>query len=79
MLEMWYSDRCGKCQARNFIRNGDPANQTVDDVGGIKCWQCGHCWRIGGSEEEIKELDSPDEDDSCYNDGRHFVEVDDAV
>jgi hypothetical protein len=72
MLEQWFSDYCAKCKSRNFINNGDPSDQTVMDVEGIRCWNCGHCWRL----EEVDEIDQDNiNDDPYYEDGVHFEEV----
>ena len=79
MLEQWFSDHCAKCKSRNFINNGDPSDQTVMDVEGIRCWNCGHCWKLGPDDDFGLQLSDtePDEeaDDPYYEDGVHFEEV----
>ncbi len=72
MVEQWFSDYCEKCKSRNFINNGDLSDITGFDVQGIRCWNCGHCWRLDHLYEEFAEAE---DDDPYYEDGVHFEEV----
>lgn len=67
MVQIWFQDNCPECRSSNWINDGDPSDLTAMDVGGIKCWKCGHCWKL----DEFSE--ASDEDD--FEDGRNFIEV----
>lgn len=67
-MTTWIEDRCPKCRKSNFVNNGDVSDQTVSDVEGIICWNCGHCWVITGLEEELSEVC-----DVCYVPGKGFM------
>ena len=41
-VESWIRCWCPKCNADNWINNGDPSDQTVSDVEAIRCHSCGH-------------------------------------
>ena len=73
MTEQWWRSHCQKCKQANWINNGDPSDQTVADVEGIRCWNCGHCWRLADELDYADEID--EENDPYYEDGRHFEEV----
>ena len=77
-MTQWYEDYCPKCQKSNWIDNGDPQDMTVEDVEGIRCWNCGHCWLLGEEcdldEEECDEAEQ-DKDGHYYEDGKDFKEV----
>lgn len=79
MLEQWFSDHCAKCKSRNFINNGDPNDQTVMDVEGIRCWNCGHCWRLDPDNDDASVVlylsEYEEADDPYYENGVHFEEV----
>mgnify|MGYP001603977767 CR=1 FL=1 len=66
MLEQWFSDHCPKCSQRNFVSNGDTSDLTVEDVQGICCWKCGHCWMISDD-------DGLEDDEVYYENGINFV------
>lgn len=38
--EHWIKSRCPKCNATNWICDGDSADLTVPDVEAVKCWEC---------------------------------------
>ena len=72
MIEQWYSDHCPKCQARNFVSNGDPADLTAVDVVGIVCWNCGHGWPVDENDDGSDEYDEPE---SMYERGIDLQEL----
>jgi transcription elongation factor Elf1 len=47
MSETWYKDYCPKCNAMNWVCNGDVSDLSGIDVDGIKCWKCGWQWQLG--------------------------------
>ena len=46
MIDTWYSSRCPKCSATNFVNNGDTSDLTVFDVEGFRCWNCHTAWLL---------------------------------
>jgi len=56
MADSWYKEWCPKCDAVNWICNGDESDLTAIDVEGVKCHKCGHIWYLG--DEDLYEFDA---------------------
>lgn len=39
-VDMYYRVACPHCKNVNWVDNGDPSDQTIDDIGGFECWNC---------------------------------------
>ena len=44
MSEMFASDDCPECTARNYYCCGDPSDIAGIDVEALTCWNCKHEW-----------------------------------
>lgn len=44
MSEMFASDDCPECTARNYFCCGDPSDVSGIDVEALRCWNCKHEW-----------------------------------
>lgn len=53
MAIKWYSDNCPKCEAENFVCDGNPENLARSDVTGFRCRKCGETWPLNKNIKEI--------------------------
>lgn len=73
MCNTWYEMHCPKCRANNWFNNGDTSDLTVGDINAVKCWSCGHLWRLSGDDEFDPEDASGEAE--CAEEGKNMVEV----
>lgn len=67
-MEVWIKFTCS-CGAVNWCSNGDPSDQTVSDVGGIRCWKC-RCIRYFNDDADVDDDVDEDELYGCIEDGK---------
>lgn len=53
-IETWHKCWC-KCKAVNWVCDGDIQDQTIPDVHGFKCFQCGEInkFDLDGMDEDL--------------------------
>ncbi|GAG89754.1 unnamed protein product [marine sediment metagenome] len=51
MTETYYSEKCPKCNKKNFWYAGDGSDITGIDIEALICWSCGHKWLLEMCEE----------------------------
>jgi len=45
-IETWYKIWCDKCDAINWLCDGDTSDMTQSDVEGFVCFKCCHTHRL---------------------------------
>lgn len=50
-MEQILKEHCPRCQAVNYVSNGDTSDLTVPDVDAVRCHACGEVFLLEGWEE----------------------------